>query len=96
MKNAALHLVRYSLSQGHAVSVWDHEDWQVSKSTNYREISESIKSMEEAKVVIYSVQGDKLAWALVSMYGLEPDETIMNCSENEYMQRFDSYLEWQG
>jgi len=96
MKNAALHLVRYSLLQGHLVSVWDGEEWQVKRTNSYQAILDAIKSVDEAKVLIYSAQGEKLAWALVSLYGLEPDETVMDCSDNSYMAQFDNYLEWQG
>lgn len=92
MKNAALTLVKYALAQGHTVSVYDGEEWQVKRSTNYRAIVDAIESVEEAQIRVRNEKGVIMTSALLSLFGLEPDETIIDCSDNEYMARFDEHL----
>lgn len=93
MKNAAKNLVRYALSRGDTVSVYDGEAWSIKRSTSYREILDEIASVEEAQIRIRNAEGVVVAWALVSLYGMEPDETIIDCSDNDYMARFDAMQE---
>jgi hypothetical protein len=90
MQTAYLHLVRHFLAKGCTVSVFDGEEWQVKKSTGYREIVEAIKSVEEAELVIRN-DGVKVGWALVSPYGLSPDETVINHTDNADMEAW-----WQA
>lgn len=75
--NACKSLVRYALRHGVTVSVWDGEEWPVKRSTNYAAIMEHINSVEEAELVFY-FNDERCGWAQVSMYGLEPDETVID------------------
>lgn len=81
------HLVKHALAQGHVISVWDGEEWQVSHSTGYQNIIDAIESVEEAQIKIrVPSYGNLVAWALISAYGLADDETIMDYSDNKFMQ----------
>lgn len=83
------HLVKYALAQGHVISVWDGEEWQVGHSTKYQNIIDAIESVEEANVVIRIPEyGNRVAWALVIPYGLEDDETVADYSDNEFMMKW--------
>ena len=89
-KTAYIHLVKTALSKGFTVSVWDGEEWQVKRSTSYQEINQAIKSVEEAKLRFRD--GDQVVGsALVSAYGLEPDETVIDCSSTPWI---DEALGW--
>lgn len=88
MQAAYIHLVKHALSQGCVISVWDGEEWQVKLSTSFKDITEAVKSVEEAELSIR--QGDtKVGWALVSAFGLEPEETVMDCTMTEFMNNWD-------
>lgn len=89
MKSAYIQFVKYALASGATVSVWDGEEWQVKRSKAFKAVIEAIKSVDEAELVIRDAEGNKLAWARVSAYGLEPDETVMDCSVNEFTEQFD-------
>lgn len=78
MKTAYITLVKTALANGYSVSVWDGEEWQVRRSTGYQEITEAIKSVEEAQLRFRDSGGQVVGWALVSAYGLEPDETVID------------------
>ena len=92
MKNAALELVKYSLAKNHTISVWDGEEWQVKRSTDYDAIFAAIDSVEAAQLRIRSSDGELMAWALVCLFDLSPDETIINYTNNDYMNEFDAYM----
>ena len=83
------HLVKYALAQGHVISVWDGEEWQVSHSTKYQNIIDAIESVEEANVVIrLSVGGERIGWAQVIPYGLEDDETVVDYICSDFMEKW--------
>ena len=82
------HLVKHALAQGHVISVWDGEEWQVSHSTGYQNIIEAIESVEEAFVKINDTTVHTVARALVSAYGLADDETVIDYSDNKFMQEW--------
>jgi hypothetical protein len=83
------HLVKHALHNGATVSVWDGGEWQVRRSTAYKAIIDAIESVEEAEIVIRNAQGDKLGWALVSAYGLEDDETVIDNTITPFMEAWD-------
>ena len=72
------HLIKFALAQGHTVSVWDGEEWQVSRSTGYKSINDAVESVEEAQLRIRDKDGKEVGWALVSAFGLDDDETVMD------------------
>ena len=82
------HLVKHALALGHTCSVWDGEEWQVKRSTGYKEIVEAVESVEEAEIVIRDIEGNKEAWVLVGAFGLADDETVMDYSDNKFMQEW--------
>lgn len=83
------HLVKYALAQGHTISVWDGEEWQVSHSTKYQKIVDAIESVEEAQIKIRVPEyGNLVAWVLISAYGLADDETVIDYSDNDFMTKW--------
>ena len=83
------HLVKHALGTGNLVSVFDGEEWQVSKSSKYQAIIDAIESVEEAQIKIYSkfdTRGEGYrAWALVIPFGLDDDETVADHTDNPFM-----------
>jgi len=87
------HLVKHALNNDCLVSVWDGEEWQVSRSSSYKAIIEAIESVEEAELKIYSKfdtrgEGYK-GWARVSAFGLEDDETVIDNTVTEFMNMWE-------
>lgn len=82
------HLVKHALAQGHTISVWDGEEWQVKRSVAYKEIVDAIESVEEAEMTIRNIEGNKEAWVLIGAFGLADDETVMDHSDNKFMQEW--------
>jgi hypothetical protein len=94
MQKAYRHLVKHALGLGHVVSVWDGEEWQVKRSGKFKTITDAIESVEEAQIVIRDSADKKIGWAIVSAYGLEPDETVIDFGVNDFMDDwFNSYEE---
>ncbi len=86
------HLVKYCLAQGMTISVWDGEEWQIKRSKSYKEINEAIESVEEANITIRDADKEIVALAVCSAYGLEDDETVVDYSDNHFMnQWWESY-----
>ena len=83
------HLVKFSLSQGHTVSVWDGGEWQVKRGNGYKAIIEAIESVEAAELVIRNCQGDKLGWAMVMAFDLEDDETVADYTVTDFMDTWE-------
>lgn len=92
MKNACKQLVTFALNKGCTVSVWDGEEWQVKRSSNYKDIITAIESVEEANLRIRDHEGKIVAAALVSLYGLQPDETLIDSSVNAWMDEADKFI----
>lgn len=82
-------LVKFALSQGCTVSVYDGEVWGVRRSVKYQQIVECIESVEEAALIIRDSEGNKLAWALVQPFGLEDNETLVDNTMTPFMEKFD-------
>jgi len=86
-------LIKHSLAQGFLISVWDGEEWQVKASKKYKEIVEAIESVEEASIrILDAYTGNKLGSALVSAYGLEDEETVIDHTDNDFLNNWwDNY-----
>ena len=82
------HLVRHAISKGYAVSVWDGEEWALQKSSEFKEVIDCIEAVEEAELKIRRANGEFLGWALVSAYGLDDDETVINWTDNDWMNNW--------
>ena len=87
------HLVRYALAAGNTVSVYDGEVWAIKRSTDHQAIIEAIESVEEAQLVIYAPADIRMAWALVSAYGLADDETVIDYTVNDFMNSWEAAYE---
>ena len=83
------HLVDYALKAGHKISVWDGEEWQVSKSTLEPKIIEAIESVEEAQLRIVDNEGKEIGWAQIVPFGLEDDETVADFTMSKFMLDWD-------
>ena len=80
------HLVEYALDTHHVVSVWDGEEWQVKRCAVLKDIIDAIESVDEAQIRIRdAADGTSRGWALVSPFGLADDETVMDHTDNEFM-----------
>ena len=86
MKKAYRNLVAYALANNCTVSVWDGEEFQVKKCTSFKRIVEAIESVEEANLKIRYNGDEVVGFALVSAYGLAPDETVIDFSDNDWMK----------
>jgi hypothetical protein len=89
MKTAYIQFIKLALSKGYTVSVWDGEEWQVKRSQSFNAICEAVKSVEEAQLRVRDTEGKVVAWALVSAFGLEPDETVVDYTVNEFTREFE-------
>lgn len=88
------HLVKHALSMGCTVSVWDEKEclWmggqmQVEHCTGYQAIIDAIESVEEAQLRIRQ-HGNIIGWALVSAFGLEDDETVVDHTCTSFMEEW--------
>ena len=84
MTKAYLHLIKFCLSRGMKVSVYDGEEWAVRRSTSYQEIKEAAESVEMARFRVIDPEGACVMTAVVSCYGLAADETVIDWSDNEF------------
>lgn len=92
MKNACKQLIKFALSKDCTISVWDGEEWQVKRSTSYKDIIAAVESVEEAQLRIRDYAGNVIGSALVSLYGLEPDETVIDNSVNAFFDEADQFI----
>ena len=91
MQKAYKHLVQYALAQGLVVSVYDGEEWQLKKSGDAKAICDAIESVEEASIIIRDADPFIIAYtarALISAYGLGDDETVIDHTDNEWMDEW--------
>jgi len=91
MQKAYKHLVAYALGQDLVVSVFDGEEWQLKKSKDAKAICDAIESVEEANIIIRDADPFIIAYtarALISAYGLGPDETVIDHTDNEWMEEW--------
>lgn len=85
------HLIKHALAAGCTISVWDGEEWELSRSKTFTPIDNAVRAVEEAELKIYL--GDKvIGWALVSAYGLEDDETVIDHTVTPFLESWwDAY-----
>jgi hypothetical protein len=84
------HLVKFALKQGHTVSVYDGEVWEVKRSTAYQAIIDCIESVEIASLRIRNTDGDIIGWASVIPFGMEDDETVADHTITAFMETWDN------
>lgn len=61
-------LVKHGLASGYSISVWDSEEWAVTKSTSYSEIMEALFCTDMDNVVFYDKDGERVGNVLL-VYG---------------------------
>jgi hypothetical protein len=75
-------LVQYALDNNATVSVWDGEEWQLKRSSNYNDILEAINSVDISELRFRDKDQDVviLGWALIVLdnedYATVSDYTI--------------------
>lgn len=80
MQKIYLHLIEWALARNCKISVWDGEEWQVSRSTKPNKIRDAVKSVEEAQLRFRDCATNEIVgWARVSDY-LHPEETVIDYS----------------
>ena len=89
MQQAHLHFIKYALSQGHNVSVFDGEEWDVENSTNYKDIKECSECADDATLEVFNAEGESLGAAYVILSD-EPEETIVDYTVTPFTQSWDT------
>jgi hypothetical protein len=69
-------------TQGYSMAVWSEGDKITDTTTNTKEIIKGVKDVEQALITFSNMYTGTKASALVSAWGLEPHETIIDCSLN--------------
>lgn len=96
MKSAHEKMIDRALAAGYCVSVFDGEEWQVKQGREKPAILAAIDSVDSSELVfrdprqVIEKDGRKIAarigWALVIPYGVGPDETIADHTDNAIME----------
>lgn len=91
MKAEYVALVDLILSRGHYISVHTGGDEpDVADSRNRAEILMAIESVDMAEIIAYEETPDvcsgfvQVFWALIIPFGVAPDETVADYSDNGY------------
>jgi hypothetical protein len=85
------HLIKHALAQGHIVSVYDGECWDVRSSSAYKAIIDSIESVEIAEIVIKDkYTGNRMGWAQIVPFGVEDDETVADNTMTPFMNDWEA------
>ncbi len=88
MQKAHLNLIKYALSSGCNISVWDGEEWAVTFNTSYNTIKEAIDAVEEAEVNIYK-DGESIGWArIIFDWNQSPDEIVADYTCTQFMEQW--------
>lgn len=82
MKTAYIQLVRSMAIQGYSMAVWSDGERDLSSTTNTNEVIKAVKDVDQALIEFTNTYTGRKASALVSAYGLAPNETIIDCSLN--------------
>ena len=90
MQKAHLHLIKFALTQDCTISVYDGEEWQVKRSTSFKAIKDALESVDQSSMVIQDNEGHLVGSAVVvDDCSFEPDETVVNHSDTEFMQEWE-------
>ena len=74
------------LLEGYEVTVFDGEDYSLSRSRDLIDIINEIEGVEEAEIFAHKHGDDKTyAWALITPYGVAHDETVADHSTEPWM-----------
>jgi hypothetical protein len=90
MQKAHLNLIKYALTQGCTISVWDGEEWQVKRSTSYKAIKDAAESVDESQLRIRDSEDNVVGWALVIPdCTFEPEEYIADYACTLFMEQWE-------
>lgn len=78
---AATGLVDAALNAGYLVTVYDGEEYAITKSTDRAAILKEIGATDADKLIFHSAAGDRLGMVLL-VYGNEPGVTICDHTDN--------------
>ena len=74
------------LPEGYEITVFDGEDYSLERSRNLRDIINEVESVDEAEIFAYKHGDNKThAWALITPYGVAPDETVADHSTEPWL-----------
>ena len=91
MQKAHLHLIKYALARNCKISVWDGEEWQIKKSTGYKEIKDAAESVDEAQLRIRDSENKIVGWAwVINDCTFEPEEYIVDYTCTPFMEAWDA------
>lgn len=82
------HLVKHAIDKGLTVSVWDGEEWQVKRTTSEKAVFDGIDSVEESQLRFRDKEGNIVGWALVIDYDGEPENSVVDHTDNEWMNEW--------
>lgn len=83
---AYIHLLNVALGRGYTVSVWDGEEWSLKRSTDLAAIKAEVEGVEEALLKFRDSDGNVVGKAVVSVYGLADDETVIDHSLTTWIE----------
>ncbi len=86
MKCAARNFVKNALAKNYTVCVFDDYEEKFCNPYGYRAIVEEIAAVEMATLGIFDKTGNRLGAALVGFYDLDPEETLIDFTDNEAMR----------
>ena len=90
MQKAHLNLIKYALAQGCTISVWDGEEWQIKRSTSYKDIKDATESVDESQLRIRDSEDNVVGWALVIPdCTFEPEEYVVDYSCTLFMEQWE-------
>ena len=79
-------LVQCLLNEGYEITVFDGEDYSLERSRDLSEIISEIESVEEAEIFARKRgDGKAHAWALITPYGVAPNETVADHSTEPWL-----------
>lgn len=84
MQKEYLKLIKNALAKDLSISVYDGECWDVKRSTSYKEIKDSIESVEIAQLRLRDQEGNIVGWAQI-IPDLDPEETVSDFTYNKLM-----------
>ncbi len=86
MKCAARNFIKNALAKNYTVGVVDDYDGEVWNPGGYLAIIEEIRAVEMATLTIFDETGNRLGAAMVGFYDLDPEETLMDYTDNAAMR----------
>lgn len=79
MKKAYVDLIDYALERNWSMSVWDGEEWAVTRGKERKPVLEAIHSVEGSAVRFFDESDVYLGEAeIIWGWDMQPDETIVN------------------